>query len=125
MMWLGDYIGFLVYKGVSKMKNIKNILKNNGLISIVAFLVAIFMVNSFAMRMTEMGKKAAKKYAMKMQPQWQAQQLQKEREKQYQPGKYFIYEQGTSNGILVDVAMVKENCKSIKLMVEDLGTEPN
>src|SRR6266404_8811423 len=91
------------------------------------------MLDTFAMRMTEMGKKASEKSAMRLRTlaqeqqlqKEQAQQLQKERESKYQPGKYFIYEQGTSNGILVDVAMVKENCKSIKLMVEDLETEPN
>jgi WD40 repeat protein len=107
------------------MKSIKNIIRKGCMFGIVGL---IFTVNIFPMRMTEAGKKSLKSYMQKMQPQLQAQKeemLQKERESNYQPGKYFIYEQGTANGILVDAAMAKLNCEYIRNMVGDLGGEPN
>jgi hypothetical protein len=39
---------------------------------------------------------------------------QQERAKQYQPGKYFVYEQGTSEGVLVDQALLDTNSEMIK-----------
>jgi WD40 repeat protein len=119
------------------MKNMKNIIKKSCLLACplkpwrnrgMVMLATLFAVNIVAMRMSEAGKKSLQSYIQKMQPQLQAQkeeQLQKEREGQYQSGKYFIYEQGTANGILVDAQMAKLNCKTIKAMVEDLGMEPN
>ncbi len=47
-----------------------------------------------------------------------------EREKQYQQGKYFVYAQGTSNGILIDQAWLEQHSEMVKSMVGDLGGRP-
>ena len=113
---------------VCRMKIIKNILKNSRLVRSVAVLMMLCAVNTFSMWMTEIGQKAGRMKIMQLQLKmqaWQAQQqLQRERAAQYQPGKYFIYQEGTSNGILVDQALAKK-FSSIKAMVEDMSSEPD
>lgn len=86
-------------------------IKNSGLLRLVALVTMIFVVTIFPMRMSEMGKKAAQSYMMKKQ----------------QPKKqYFIHEMNDkSKGIWVNKEFVDDNCKSIKVMVEDVGGELN
>src|SRR5258706_1143135 len=100
------------------MKNIKN----KTLTRLFVLFTITFAINTFSMRMSETGKTLAKSSLMKMQQKKQlTQQLHQEREKQYQEGKIFIYENDTSKGILVDKDFLKQNCKSIAFLLEDLG----
>ncbi len=101
-------------------------MKNNGLRGLVALLAVIFVGNLFSMKMTERGKEHGKVYAQKVmvqrkQQEQQQKELKQEREKQFQTGKYFVYEQGTSKGILVDQKLLDENSDMVKSMVEDFG----
>jgi WD40 repeat protein len=89
------------------MKNIKNVVKKSCLFT---FVVMFFVGNVIAMRMTPQQverKKAAVQQVM-------------------QKNQYFIHEtDNPKNGIWVDKQFVKDNCKSIKGMLEDLGEELN
>ena len=106
------------------MKNIKNILQKGrrvfcsfseiGLVTLVVLLATASATNVFPMRMTEMGKKAARQ----IQQAERERQLEQERKQQHQPNKYFIYEQGTSNGIVVDKEMFKQKCRSIAALIK-------
>jgi WD40 repeat protein len=118
------------------MKNIKNnrtmrlivlsapVLRSLGVVGV------IFMVNTFAMRMSEAGKKSLKSYIQKVQPQLeqqkaaQEQELQQKRESMRQAGMYLIYGNDTDKGIMVDEKVVNMS-RSLAAMIADIGGEIN
>jgi hypothetical protein len=106
----------------------KNILKNNGLMHLCAFLVMIFVGNVFSMVIRPKDRERAKVAAQKMMTQIKEQQqqikLQQEREKQYQSDKYFVFEKDTSKGILVDQNFLDNNSEMVKNMIQDVGSKP-
>src|SRR5579862_2395125 len=105
----------------------KNILRNNRLMLLIIPFAIIFVGNVFSMRMTPQEMERAKIATRKMMKEIQEQQqpqLQQEREKQYQSGKYFVYEKGTSKGILVDQAWLEKNSEMVKGLVESSGSRP-
>jgi len=114
------------------MNRIKNILKNMRLERLALLFVMLFVINVFSMKVSEMTKNIAFKKRMmqkNMERKIRASESDEEkrkheREKQYVKGKYLIYEQGTSNGFLVDAEEAKGWSNYIKDMVEDIGQEP-
>jgi len=103
-------------------------MKINGLGRIAVGLLAIvFVGNVFSMVMTPKEREKAKVAAQKMMKEIQQQQqtkLEEERKKQFQPGKYFVYEKDTSKGVLIDQKLLEENSEMVKSMVTDFGSKP-
>ena len=105
------------------MKTVKNSLKNIGLVRLIVLFVMTFIINIFSMKVSERAKNIVfKKRVMQKQKE---DRLQRERDKKHELGKYFIYEKGTSNGILVDAANAEFFSETIKNMVEGVGGKPS
>src|SRR5579863_8433162 len=108
------------------MKNIKN----NRMMRLIVLFMVIFMINTFAMRMSEAGKKSLKSYIQKVQPQLeqqkvaQEQELQQKRESMRKAGMYLIYGNDTDKGIMVDEKVVNMS-RSLAAMIADVGGEIN
>jgi WD40 repeat protein len=88
-----------------------------GLGRLVILFAMAFVINVFSMKVSEMPKMAARIRIMQKQKQ-------RDREKKYETGKYFIYERNTSNGILVNAEEVKQLSSTINNIVIDSGHEP-
>jgi WD40 repeat protein len=108
------------------MKNIKN----NRMMRLIVLFMVIFMINTFAMRMSEAGKKSLKSYIQKVQPQLeqqkvaQEQELQQKRESMRKAGMYLIYGNDTDKGIMVDEKVINMS-RSLTSMIADVGGEIN
>src|SRR5579863_3408162 len=108
------------------MKNIKN----NRMMRLIVLFMVIFMINTFAMRMSEAGKKSLKSYIQKVQPQLeqqkvaQEQELQQKRESMRKAGMYLIYGNDTDKGIMVDEKVINMS-RSLTSMIVDIGGEIN
>ena len=85
----------------------KDIVKNNHIMRLIGLFIMFSVGNLFSMRMTSKGMAqtfAAKKMMLELQSKQQPIS-----ERQYEQGKFFVYEEGTSKGISVPYAQLKDS----------------
>lgn len=102
--------------GEGEMKSFMKIIRSSLLLRLVALLVMTVVIDIGSMRKSDI---------IEHKQNVQEQQLQELRQQQYEKGQYLIYQQGTSHGILIDSALVKQNSNLIKQMVEEIDKEPH
>jgi len=88
-------------------------IKNRQLLRLVAIFITIFAINILAMNVTKTEKETAAFDVMKLQ------------QEENHENQYFIYEQGTDEGIWVNKELIEDNSRVIKSMIEDVHDESN